>query len=113
MFGIGKDSKYDGGSDEGKTAVAPAYSNGDGDVDLGITHDNGDQLKRKLDNRQIQLIAIGGSIGTAVFVSIGGALARGGPGSLLLAYFGYSILIGFVNNCMAESKSCHDSQWIE
>ena len=29
------------------------------------------ELHRRLDNRQIQLIAIGGSIGTALFVSIG------------------------------------------
>lgn len=34
------------------------------------------QLLRHLGNRQIQLIAIGGSIGTALFVSIGGGLAR-------------------------------------
>ncbi|KAG7421311.1 General amino acid permease AGP2 [Fusarium oxysporum f. sp. rapae] len=43
-----------------------------------ITHTS--QLHSKLGNRQIQLIAIGGSIGTAVFVSIGTGLAHGGPG---------------------------------
>lgn len=32
---------------------------------------NTDQLHRQLNNRQIQLIAIGGSIGTALFVTIG------------------------------------------
>lgn len=65
-------------------------------------HDNIDGLQRRLNNRQIQLIAIGGSIGTAIFVSIGGGLAAGGPASLFLAYTLYSFIIGLVNNCIAE-----------
>ncbi|KAJ5698773.1 hypothetical protein N7462_000778 [Penicillium macrosclerotiorum] len=64
--------------------------------------DNSDQLKRRLGNRQIQLIAIGGSIGTATFVSISSGLMKGGPGSLFLAYTIYSCMMGLVNNCMAE-----------
>ncbi|KAJ5168502.1 uncharacterized protein N7482_004096 [Penicillium canariense] len=64
--------------------------------------DNSDQLKRHLGNRQIQLIAIGGSIGTATFVSITSGLVKGGPGSLFLAYTIYSCMMGLVNNCMAE-----------
>jgi len=36
--------------------------------DAGEVHDNHDDLQRHLGNRQIQLIAIGGSIGTALFV---------------------------------------------
>ncbi|KAI1458943.1 amino acid permease/ SLC12A domain-containing protein [Annulohypoxylon moriforme] len=65
------------------------------------TADN-DQLKRHLGNRQIQLIAIGGSIGTAVFVSISTGLVAGGPGSLFIAYSFYSMMMGLVNNSMAE-----------
>ncbi|KAJ5905754.1 uncharacterized protein N7473_002670 [Penicillium subrubescens] len=69
---------------------------------LGVVIDNTDQLKRHLGNRQIQLIAIGGSIGTATFVSITSGLTKGGPGSLFLAYTIYSCMMGLVNNCMAE-----------
>lgn len=72
------------------------------DVAEGFVADNADHLQRRLGNRQIQLIAIGGSIGTALFVSIGGGLRAGGPGNLFLAYTIYSIMLGFVNNCMAE-----------
>ena len=68
----------------------------------GEVLENADQLKRRLDNRQIQLITIGGSIGTALFVSIGGGLAKGGPASLLIAYTAYSCLMGTITNCMAE-----------
>lgn len=59
-------------------------------------------LHRRLANRQIQLIAIGGSIGTAVFVSIGAGLAKGGPGSLFIAYFVHCCFLGMVNNCLSE-----------
>ncbi|KAJ5460444.1 uncharacterized protein N7458_001996 [Penicillium daleae] len=68
----------------------------------GVVIDNTDQLKRHLGNRQIQLIAIGGSIGTATFVSITSGLTKGGPGSLFLAYTIYSCMMGLVNNSMAE-----------
>ena len=64
--------------------------------------DNADQLQRQLDNRQIQLIAIGGSIGTALFVSIGDALHKGGPGSLLIAFVLQSLVVACVNNSIAE-----------
>ncbi|KAJ2904340.1 hypothetical protein MKZ38_008256 [Zalerion maritima] len=67
--------------------------------------DNTDGLHRRLNNRQIQLIAIGGSIGTALFVSIGSGLARGGPGSLFIAYALYSCILGLVNNSIAEMST--------
>ena len=66
---------------------------------------NADQLQRHLGNRQVQLIAIGGSIGTATFVSIANGLVKGGPGSLLLAYTLYSCMLGLVNNAVAEMTS--------
>lgn len=64
--------------------------------------DNADHLQRHLGNRQIQLIAVGGTIGTALFVSIGGGLMQGGPGSLFIAFTLYSCLLALVNNCLAE-----------
>jgi amino acid transporter len=77
----------------------------DHDVQQGTYTDNSDDLQRHLGNRQIQLIAIGGSIGTALFVSVGGALNSGGPLGMLLAYTGYSCIIALVNNAMAEMAS--------
>lgn len=64
--------------------------------------ENADQLHRRLSNRQIQWIAIGGSIGTALFVSIGYGLIEGGPGSLFIAFTLYSCMMGLVNSCLAE-----------
>ena len=70
--------------------------------DSGIITENVDDLKRRLSGRQIQMITIGGSIGTALFVSIGSGLVQGGPGSLFIAFILYCFFLAAVNNCMAE-----------
>lgn len=94
--------------DRGGVTASPAsdekgspvpYDESDGSVELT---GNADGLKRNLGNRQIQMIAIGGSIGTALFVSIGNGLITGGPGSLFIAYTLYSIILAMVNSSMAE-----------
>jgi amino acid transporter len=77
-------------------------SEGPRDVQEGVMASNADNLQRHLGNRQIQLIAIGGSIGTALFVSIGTGLYHGGPGSLLIAFTVQSIFLAMINNCVAE-----------
>ncbi|KAK2744832.1 hypothetical protein FQN57_004156 [Myotisia sp. PD_48] len=46
----------------------------------------GDKLARKLSARQVQMIAIAGTIGTGLFLGTGKSLATGGPGSMLLSY---------------------------
>lgn len=87
---------------EEKLPQEKPYTPHDGDESpIGIV-DNADHLQRHLGNRQIQLIAIGGTIGTALFVSIGAGLMAGGPGSLFIAYTLYSCLLGLVNNSVAE-----------
>lgn len=90
------------GEDYGAHKDVPPYAGAEGgDVVVGENM-NADSLHRRLQNRQIQLLAIGGSIGTALFVSIGTGLARGGPGSLLIAFILQSIALACVNNCIAE-----------
>ncbi len=56
-------------------------------------------LLRKLKGRHLQMIAIGGSIGTGLFVGSGKALAHGGPASVVLA-FG---LIGIMMYCTVQA----------
>ncbi|KAI1613704.1 putative amino acid permease [Exophiala viscosa] len=46
----------------------------------------GDRLARRLSARQVQMIAIGGTIGTGLFLGTGKSLATGGPASTLIAY---------------------------
>ncbi|KAM0420352.1 hypothetical protein ACHAPT_011894 [Fusarium lateritium] len=52
-----------------------------------------DTLHRRLSNRQIQFIAIGASVGTGVFVTVGTGLHRGGPVGLLLAWILYTCVM--------------------
>ena len=49
-------------------------------------------LKRGLSARQVQMIAIAGTIGTGLFLGTGRSLAQGGPASMLICYS----LIGFI-----------------
>lgn len=45
------------------------------------------KLNRKLQNRHLQMISIGSSIGTGLFVGSGSALNTGGPGGIMIAWF--------------------------
>ncbi|TFK44471.1 amino acid permease-domain-containing protein [Crucibulum laeve] len=49
-------------------------------------------LHRGLSSRQVQMIAIGGTIGTGLFLGTGRSLAQGGPASMLICYS----LVGFI-----------------
>lgn len=54
--------------------------------DDNVPHVNADRLARNLSARQVQMIAIGGTIGTGLFLGTGKALATGGPAATLVAY---------------------------
>ncbi|KAK3314327.1 amino acid permease-domain-containing protein [Apodospora peruviana] len=56
-------------------------------------------LARELKGRHLQMIAIGGSIGTGLFVASGKALSQGGPASVLLAY----MFIGVMLYCTVQA----------
>ncbi|KAF4994585.1 hypothetical protein FGRMN_5700 [Fusarium graminum] len=97
-------ASYDG-KDYEETSSAPDYNierTPSNDIVAQDTAAHTSQLQRRLGNRQIQLMAVGGSVGSAVFVTIGAGLVYGGPASLLLAFTLYSTIVGLVNNCMAE-----------
>ncbi|KAJ9615402.1 Basic amino-acid permease [Cladophialophora chaetospira] len=64
---------------------SPSLSNDD-HLDNGTVHIQADILARRLSARQVQMIAIGGTIGTGLFLGTGKSLATGGPASILIAY---------------------------
>jgi yeast amino acid transporter len=69
--------------DEEKVVGQGGGLEGAGAGDVG--HDTS-RLNRKLKGRHMQMIAIGGAIGTGLFIGSGSALATGGPLALLLGF---------------------------
>ncbi|ODV83090.1 hypothetical protein CANARDRAFT_184163, partial [[Candida] arabinofermentans NRRL YB-2248] len=57
---------------------------------------------RTLELRHVTLIAIGGSIGTGLFVTIGTGLAHAGPASLLIAFSFWTVIILMLTSAIAE-----------
>ncbi len=54
---------------------------------LGMNQDSADgTVQRNLKQRHLSMIALGGTIGTGLFVGLGGSLANAGPVSTLIAY---------------------------
>ncbi|GME99934.1 unnamed protein product [[Candida] boidinii] len=60
------------------------------------------KTKRLLKPRHIHLIAIGGSIGTGLFVTIGSGLTKAGPAGLFMAFTIYSIIVLLVALSIGE-----------
>ena len=60
------------------------------------------QLQRKLGARHLNMIAIGGSIGTGLFLASGATIANAGPGGALLAYVLIGIMIYFLMTSLGE-----------
>ena len=50
------------------------------------------KLHRGLSARQVQMIAVAGTIGTGLFLGTGRSLAQGGPASMLICY----AIVGFI-----------------
>ncbi|ETS01914.1 hypothetical protein MKX07_000383 [Trichoderma sp. CBMAI-0711] len=97
-------------------AEPPAYSGNDkGGITadrtesldgIRISMSSGDSKRntthRQLKARHIQLIGIGGTIGTVLYVQIGKGLLNGGPGSLFIAFSFWCTVVLAVTLCMAE-----------
>lgn len=90
--------------DNGEKVLAPSTSSASQhDFDMQRTQTgNSDGLQRHLSNRQVQMVCLGASVGTAIFVSIGDSLYKAGPGSLFIAFILHNLVVCMVNNSMAE-----------
>lgn len=60
------------------------------------------KLKRDLKARHLTMIAIGGSIGTGLFVASGATVAQAGPGGALLSYAIIGVMVYFLMTSLGE-----------
>lgn len=59
-------------------------------------------MKRGLSSRHISMIAIGGAIGTGLFVATGSVVAQAGPGGAILAYLLIGVMLYFLMASIGE-----------
>jgi amino acid permease len=84
--GVRTNSEDYGKQRKGSVVASLKAGYGIADEDVVSVREGFDLTHRKLKARHIQLIGIGGTIGTALYVQIGRGLLNGGPGSLFLAF---------------------------
>ncbi|KAJ2916158.1 hypothetical protein MD484_g4244, partial [Candolleomyces efflorescens] len=76
---------------------------GEGNVkDLEAVMAEGTMLQQKLKPRHLNMIAVGGSIGTGLFVGSGSALHSGGPGGVLIAWLLIGVMLINVTQALCE-----------
>ncbi|KRL56337.1 amino acid permease [Furfurilactobacillus rossiae] len=59
-------------------------------------------VRRELKTRHLSMIALGGSIGTGLFVASGSAISAAGPGGALVAYVAIGIMVYFLMTSLGE-----------
>ena len=62
-------------------------------------------LERGLKSRHLMMIALGGSIGTGLFVASGGAIHEAGPGGAMLGYALISVMVFFLMTSLGEMSA--------
>lgn len=60
------------------------------------------QFQRALKPRHVNMIAIGGAIGTGIFVALGSSLSQAGPGGTLTAYAVIGVMVYFLMTSLGE-----------
>ncbi|TFK33264.1 amino acid permease/ SLC12A domain-containing protein [Crucibulum laeve] len=65
------------------------------------------ETQRGMKSRHLMMIAIGGTIGTGIFLSAGSAIALAGPGSTLLSYFVVGLFVYTVVITIGEMSSMY------
>lgn len=74
------------------------------DIGEETPHDAGN-LKRDLQARHLNMIAIGGAIGTGLFVASSGSIAGAGPGGTLLAYGAIGFMVWLLMQSLGEMST--------
>lgn len=71
-------------------------------MDMNLIDNQEPTVKRKLKARHMTMIAIGGSIGTGLFLASGATIQSAGPGGALAAYACIGIMVYFLMTSLGE-----------
>lgn len=63
---------------------------------------NSQELKRSLKARHLNMIAMGGAIGTGIFLALGATIKQAGPGGALVAYGCIGVMVYFLMTSLGE-----------
>ncbi|KAJ5325769.1 hypothetical protein N7541_011393 [Penicillium brevicompactum] len=90
-------------SDYAENTVTKRLSGEDPEIQRGGLNDpNHVELTRALKARHITMIAIGGAIGTGLIIGTGEALAKAGPGAILISYAWVGFIVYLVMCALGE-----------
>ncbi len=68
-------------------------------------------LRRALKARHLTMIAIGGSIGTGLFVASGATISAAGPGGALFSYILIGLMVYFLMTSLGRTGGIHAGVW--
>ena len=63
---------------------------------------DGEELRRDFKPRHVLMFSIACAVGTGLLIGSGSALAKGGPGSLLVSYASVGVAVFFVMTSLGE-----------
>ena len=69
------------------------------------------QMKRNLKTRHVSMIALGGSIGTGLFVASGVTVAQAGPSGAIVAYLAIGVMVYFLMTSLGDEKPIRWEPW--
>lgn len=69
------------------------------------THPGGERLRRSLHTRHMTMIAMGGAIGTGLFVASGNSIHTAGPGGALVAYVAIGLMVYLLMQSLGEMSA--------
>ena len=67
-----------------------------------MSENSNNHVKRGLKTRHVSMIALGGSIGTGLFVASGSVISQAGPGGSLVAYLLMGLMVYFLMTSLGE-----------
>lgn len=90
-----------------KEVAVPSIDNSSSDQQppSEVASESHDELQRGLDSRHMNMIAIGGAIGTGLFLASGATISQAGPGGALVAFLVIGLMVFLLMQSLGEMSA--------